>query len=103
MTNNATVKVPINFWETAEGKNINNRIPAEFLETAEGKHLCTTMHNNAWEALDCLNAELNALSQVSASIKDERIKAVLERARVKVIDARAACRKAMAILTDETF
>lgn len=103
MANNAAIKVPVIFWETAEGKSINNRIPAEFWETAEGKSICNTMHSNAWEALDCLNAEINTLNSVSQCIEDERIKAVLEKAKAKVIAARAACRKAMAILTDGTF
>ena len=84
-------------------KKTENKIPAEFWETAEGKSICNTMHSNAWEALDCLNAEINTLSSVCESIEDETIKAVLEKAKAKVVAARAACRKAMEILTDSTF
>ena len=97
------IKVPVIFWETAEGKSMKNKIPAEFWETTEGKRICNTMHSNAWEALDCLNAQINALNSASENIEDEVIKMVLERAKAKVIEARTACRKAMAILTDNTF
>ena len=84
-------------------KKTENKIPAEFWETAEGKSIGNTMHSTAWEALDCLNAEINTLSSVCESIEDETIKAVLEKAKAKVVAARAACRKAMEILTDSTF
>ena len=84
-------------------KKTENKIPAEFWNTAEGKNICNTMHSNAWDALDCLNAEINALTTACENTENEEIKAILEKAKAKVVAARASCRKAMEILTDGTF
>jgi len=84
-------------------KDTASKIPAEFWATQTGRSLCTTMHTNAWDALDCLNAQIDAMTTASAETTDEAIKAEIEKAKAKVIAARAACRKAMAILSDSTF
>ena len=83
-------------------KETGSKIPAEFWKTTAGQPLCNAMHSNAWEGLDCLNAQINALTAASENTADATIKAELEKAKAKVISARAACRKAMAILSDST-
>ena len=84
-------------------KETASKIPAEFWTTATGRTLCTAMHTNAWDALDCLNAQIEAMTTASAEITDEAIKAEIEKAKAKVVAAREACRKAMAILSDSRF
>ena len=84
-------------------KNTGSKIPAEFWKTATGQPLRNTMHTNAWDGLDCLNAQIEALTAASENTADATIKVELEKAKAKVISARAACRKAMAILSDSTF
>ena len=84
-------------------KETGSKIPAEFWKTTAGQPLCNVMHSNAWEGLDCLNAQIDALTAASENTADATIKAELEKAKAKVISARAACRKAMAILSDSTF
>lgn len=80
-----------------------SKIATEFWKTAEGKNLCNAMHSNAWEGLDCLNAQIEALTATSANTADKVIKAELEKAKAKLETARTACRKAMEILSDSTF
>jgi rRNA-processing protein FCF1 len=84
-------------------KKTENRIPAEFWQTATGQPLYNVMHHDGWEGLDCLNAQIEALTTASEATTDETIKAELEKAKVKVVAARAACRKAMEILKDGIF
>ena len=84
-------------------KKTENRIPAEFWQTATGQPLYNVMHQDGWEGLDCLNAQIEALTTASEATTDETIKAELEKAKVKVVAARAACRKAMEILKDGIF
>ena len=83
--------------------NRGSRIPEGFWTTQTGRDLCTTMHGCAWDALDCLNAQIDALTKANAETEDETVKAELERAKAKVIAARAAARKAMEILKDTAF
>ena len=80
-----------------------SKIPERFWTTPEGRALNTTMHCNAWDALDCLNAQVEAMTKASAETADEAIKAEIEKAKKKVVAAREACCKAMAILSDSTF
>lgn len=80
-----------------------SKIPAEFWTTATGRTLCTAMHTNAWDTLDCLNAQVDAMTAASAETADTSVKAEIEKAKAKVVAAREACRKAMAILSDSTF
>ena len=84
-------------------KDTASKIPAEFWTTQTGRSLCTTMHTNAWDALDCLNAEVDAMTKASTETTDEAIKVEIEKAKAKVVAARGACRTAMAILSDSTF
>ena len=84
-------------------KETASKIPAEFWTKATGRFLCTVMHTNAWDALDCLNAQIDAMTAASAATADEAIKAEIEKAKAKVVAARKACREAMAILSDSTF
>ena len=84
-------------------KDTASKIPAEFWITATGRTLCTAMHTNAWDALDCLNAQIDAMTAASTATADEAVKAEIEKAKAKVVAAREACRKAMAILSDSTF
>ena len=84
-------------------KDTASKIPAEFWTTATGRTLCTTMHTNAWDALDSLNAQIEAMTATSAATADETIKAEIEKAKAEVVAAREACRNAMAILSDSTF
>lgn len=84
-------------------KDTASKIPAEFWTTATGRTLCTTMHTNAWDALDSLNAQIEAMTAASAATADETIKAEIDKAHAKVLAARAACREAMAILKDTAF
>ena len=84
-------------------KKTENRIPAEFWQTATGQPLYNVMHHDGWEGLDCLNTQIEALTTASEATTDETIKAELEKAKVKVVAARAACRKAMEILKDGIF
>ena len=81
-------------------KDTASKIPAEFWATQIGRSLCTTMHTNAWDALDCLNAQIDAMTTANDETTDEAIKAEIEKAKAKVVAAREACRKAMAILSD---
>ena len=83
--------------------NRGSRIPEGFWTTKTGRDLCTTMHGCAWDALDCLNAQIEAMTAASAATADETIKAEIDKAHAKVLAARAACREAMAILSDSTF
>ena len=87
----------------AKMKNTGSKIPAEFWKTAAGRPLCNTMHTNAWDGLDCLNAQIEALTAASENTADAAIKAELEKAKAKIVAARAACRKAMEILSDTAF
>ena len=80
-----------------------SKIPAEFWTTTTGRTLCTAMHTNAWDTLDCLNAQVDAMTAASAETADASVKAEIEKAKAKVVAAREACRKAMAILSDSTF
>ena len=80
-----------------------SKIPERFWTTPEGRALNTTMHCNAWDALDCLNAQINAMTAASAATADAAVKAEIEKAKAKVVAAREACRNAMAILSDSTF
>ena len=84
-------------------KDTASKIPAEFWTTATGRALCTAMHTNAWDALDCLNAQIDAMTAASAATADAAVKAEIGKAKAKVVAAREACRKAMAILSDSTF
>jgi hypothetical protein len=84
-------------------KDTASKIPAEFWATQTGRSLCTAMHTNAWDTLDCLNAQIDAMAKASAETTDEAIKAEIEKAKAKVVAAREACRKAMAILKDTAF
>ena len=84
-------------------KDTASKIPAEFWATQTGRSLCAAMHTNAWDALDCLNAQIDAMTEASATTADEAIKAEIEKAKAKVVAARAACRRAMAILRDSIF
>ena len=84
-------------------KDNHSKIPAEFWTTATGRTLCTAMHTNAWDTLDCLNAQVDAMTAASAETADAAVKAEIEKAKAKVVAAREACRKAMAILSDSTF
>ena len=84
-------------------KDTASKIPAEFWTKATGRILCTVMHTNAWDALDCLNAQVDAMTAASAETTDKAIKAEIEKAKAKVVAAREACREAMAILSDSTF
>ena len=84
-------------------KDTASKIPAEFWATQTGRSLCTAMHTNAWDALDCLNAQIDAMTKASAETADNAIKAEIEKAKSKVVAAREACRKAMAILKDTAF
>ena len=77
--------------------------PAYYWTTATGRTLCTAMHTNAWDTLDCLNAQVDAMTAASAETADAAVKAEIEKAKAKVVAAREACRKAMAILSDSTF
>ena len=43
------------------------------------------------------------MTAASAATADEAIKTEIEKAKAKVVAAREACRKAMAILSDSTF
>ena len=83
--------------------NRGSRIPEGFWTTQTGRDLCTTMHGCAWDTLDCLNAQIDALTKASTETEDETVKAELERAKAKVVAARAAARKAMEILKDTAF
>ena len=83
--------------------NNGSRIPEEFWTTKTGRELCTTMHSNAWDALACVSAQINALTKASAEVADETIKVEIERARAKLVAAREACGKAMEILKDTAF
>ena len=83
--------------------NRGSRIPEGFWTTQTGRDLCTTMHGCAWDALDCLNAQIDALTKASTETADKTVKAELERARTKVVAARTAARKAMEILKDTAF
>ena len=83
--------------------NNGSRIPEEFWTTKTGRELCTTMHSNAWDALACLTAQINALTKASAETANAAIKAEIEKAKAKLIAAREACDKAMAILKDTMF
>ena len=83
--------------------NNGSRIPEGFWTTKTGRELCTTMHSNAWDALACVSAQINALTKASAETADETVKAELERAKAKVVAARATARKAMEILKDTAF
>ena len=87
----------------AKMKNTGSKIPAEFWKTAAGQELCNSMHTNAWDGLDCLNSQIEALTAASANTADAAIKAELEKAKNKIVAARAACRKAMEILSDSAF
>ena len=80
-----------------------SRIPEGFWTTKAGRDLATTMHSNAWDGLDCLNAQIDALTKAAGETEDEAIKAEIERAKAKVVAAREAARKAMAILKDTAF
>ena len=80
-----------------------SKIPERFWATPEGRALNTAMHCNAWDALDCLNAQIDAMTAASAATADEAIKTEIEKAKAKVVAAREACRKAMAILKDTAF
>ena len=84
-------------------KDTASKIPAEFWATQTGRTLCTAMHTTAWDALDCLNVQIEAMTEASTVTADEAIKAEIEKAKAKVVAAREACRKAMAILSDSTF
>ena len=84
-------------------KETASKIPAEFWTTATGRALCTAMHTNAWDALDCLNAQIDAMTAASAATADAAVKAEIEKAKAKVVAAREACRNAMAILKDTAF
>ena len=84
-------------------KDTASKIPAEFWTTATGRALCTAMHTNAWDALDCLNAQIDAMTAASAATADAAVKAEIEKAKAKVVAAREACRNAMAILKDTAF
>ena len=108
VTANGVVRMPSQAEKTIANKEANmkepgSKIPAEFWKTTAGQPLCNAMHSNAWEGLDCLNAQIDALTAASENTADATIKAELEKAKAKVISARAACRKAMAILSDSTF
>ena len=78
-------------------------IPEEFWSTETGRHLCTALHCTAWDGLDCLNAEIDALTKASAETADEAVRTEIERAKAKLTAAREAARKAMAILKDTAF
>ena len=39
--------------------NRGSRIPEGFWTTKTGRDLCTTMHGCAWDALGCLNAQID--------------------------------------------
>ena len=80
-----------------------SRIPEGFWTTKTGRDLATTMHSNAWDGLDCLNAQIDALTKAAGETGDEAIKAEIERAKAKLTAAREAARKAMAILKDTAF
>ena len=84
-------------------KDNHSKSPAEFWTTATGRTLCTAMHTNAWDTLDCLNAQVVAMTAASAETADAADKAEIEKAKATVVAAREACRKAMAILSDSTF
>lgn len=84
-------------------KKTESRIPAEFWQTATGQPLYNVMHHDGWEGLDCLNAQIEALTAASENTADKVIKAELEKAKAKLETARTACRKAMEILSDSTF
>ncbi len=83
--------------------NNGSRIPEGFWTTKTGRDLATTMHSNAWDGLDCLNAQIDALTKASAETADEAVRAEIERAKAKLTAAREAARKAMAILKDTAF
>ena len=83
--------------------NNGSRIPEEFWTTKTGRELCTTMHDNAWDALACLTAQINALTKASAETADETVRTEIEKAKAKLIAAREACDKAMEILKDTAF
>ena len=83
--------------------NKGSRIPEEFWTTKTGRELCTTMHDNAWDALACVSAQINALTKASAEVADETVKTEIERAKAKLVAARAACGRAMEILKDTAF
>ena len=83
--------------------NNGSRIPEGFWTTKTGRELCTTMHDNAWDALACLSAEIDALTKASAETADEAVRAEIERAKAKLTAAREAARRAMAILKDTAF
>jgi len=91
--------------QTKEAKMGNNgsRIPEGFWTTKPGRELCTTMHDNAWDALACVTAQINGLTKASAETTDAAIKAEIERAKAKLVAAREACGKAMEILKDTAF
>ena len=87
----------------ANMKKTGSKIPAGFWATPEGCTLNVVMHISAWDGLDCLNDQIEALAKAGEATADAAIKAEIEKAKAKVIAARAACRKAMAILSDSTF
>lgn len=84
-------------------KETGSKIPAGFWATPEGCTLNVVMHISAWDGLDCLNDQIEALAKAAEATADAAIKAELKKARTKVVAARAACRKAMSILKDSTF
>jgi hypothetical protein len=84
-------------------KKTGSKIPAGFWATPEGCTLNVVMHISAWDGLDCLNDQIEALAKAAEATADAAIKAELKKARTKVVAARAACRKAMSILKDSTF
>ena len=83
--------------------NNGSRIPEGFWTTKTGRELCTTMHANAWDALACLSAQIDALTKAVGETEDKAIKCEIERAKAKLVAAREAARKAMAILKDTAF
>ena len=64
-------------------KETGSKIPAEFWKTTAGQPLCNAMHSNAWEGLDCLNAQIDALTAASENTADATIKAELEKAKAR--------------------
>ena len=84
-------------------KTDGSMIPEEFWSTETGRNLCTAMHANAWDGLDCLNAEIDALSAAIDATPDSLTKSEIARAKAMVVAAREASRMAMAILKDTAF
>ncbi len=84
-------------------KETKSLIPDTYWKTAESKALCNIMHDEGWEALDCLNIMLNCMEETIKKTADSAIKEEIKKARQKIMLARNCVRNAHDILSNKMF